>query len=82
MEGRTTFIIAQRLSSVRGADQICVLADGEIVEQGTHAELLARDGAYRRIHDVQTQSSGAPIDGGAHVPDVVAEIGAMPGSDA
>lgn len=82
MEGRTTFIIAQRLSSVRGADQICVLADGEIVERGTHAALLARDGAYRRIHDVQTQSSGAPIDGGAHVPDVVAEIGAMPGSDA
>jgi ATP-binding cassette subfamily B protein len=58
MEGRTTFIIAQRLSSVRTADQICVLSNGEIVERGTHAELLALGGIYRQIYDVQTQSSG------------------------
>jgi ABC-type multidrug transport system fused ATPase/permease subunit len=58
MEGRTTFIIAQRLSSVRTADQICVLGDGRIVERGTHAELLALGGIYRQIYDVQTQSSG------------------------
>jgi len=57
MEGRTTFIIAQRLSSVRTADQICVLHDGEIVERGTHAELLALGGRYRQIHDVQTGTS-------------------------
>ncbi|MEA2585248.1 MAG: ATP-binding cassette, subfamily multidrug efflux pump [Thermomicrobiales bacterium] len=58
MEGRTTFIIAQRLSSVRAADQICVLSDGRIVERGTHADLLALGGIYRQIYDVQTQSSG------------------------
>ncbi|MCA1722900.1 MAG: ATP-binding cassette domain-containing protein, partial [Thermomicrobia bacterium] len=57
MEGRTTFIIAQRLSSVRTADQICVLHDGEIVERGTHAELLALGGRYRAIYDVQTGTS-------------------------
>lgn len=61
MEGRTTFIIAQRLSSVRTADQICVLHDGEIVERGTHAELLALGGRYRQIYDVQTQSSGVAV---------------------
>jgi len=58
MEGRTTFIIAQRLSSVRAADQICVLSDGRIVERGTHTDLLALGGIYRQIYDVQTQSSG------------------------
>jgi len=57
MAGRTTFIIAQRLSSVRTADQICVLHDGEIVERGTHAELLALGGQYRQIYDVQTGTS-------------------------
>ncbi|MDQ6905455.1 MAG: ABC transporter ATP-binding protein/permease [Chloroflexota bacterium] len=61
MEGRTTFIIAQRLSSVRTADQICVLDDGEIVERGTHAELLALGGRYRAIYAVQTQSSGVAV---------------------
>jgi ABC-type multidrug transport system fused ATPase/permease subunit len=60
MEGRTTFIIAQRLSSVRTADQICVLHDGEIVERGTHAELLALGGEYRTIYDVQTQGTSPP----------------------
>ncbi len=60
MEGRTTFIIAQRLSSVRTADQICVLHDGEIVERGTHAGLLALGGQYRQIYDVQTQGTSPP----------------------
>jgi ATP-binding cassette subfamily B multidrug efflux pump len=60
MEGRTTFIIAQRLSSVRTADQICVLHDGEIVERGTHADLLALGGQYRQIYDVQTQGTSPP----------------------
>ncbi len=53
MEGRTTFVIAQRLSTVRRADLILVLDGGRIVEHGTHQELLARGGLYREIHDLQ-----------------------------
>jgi subfamily B ATP-binding cassette protein MsbA len=51
--GRTTFVIAHRLSTIRSADQILVLEQGEIVERGTHAELLARGGRYRQLHDKQ-----------------------------
>lgn len=53
MEGRTTFVIAQRLNSVQNADQILVLRDGEIVERGKHAELLALDGHYAEIYHLQ-----------------------------
>ena len=53
MKGRTTFIIAHRLSSVREADHILVLKDGEIAEQGSHAELMAVGGTYREIYDLQ-----------------------------
>ena len=53
IKGRTTFVIAHRLSTVRRADLILVLDDGEIVERGTHDELLAQDGFYRRIYDLQ-----------------------------
>ena len=53
MHKRTTFIIAQRLSSVMSADQILVLDEGHIVERGTHAELLLLDGLYREIYDLQ-----------------------------
>ncbi len=53
MKGRTTFIIAQRLSTIRNADRIMILDDGEIVEFGTHGELMARSGAYRRIYETQ-----------------------------
>src|SRR6187200_3557998 len=51
--GRTTFVIAHRLSTIRSADQILVLEHGEIVERGTHDELLALDGRYRQLYDRQ-----------------------------
>ena len=53
VKGRTTFVIAHRLSTVRDADTILVLDEGEIVERGSHEELLGQDGFYRRIYDVQ-----------------------------
>ncbi len=53
MAGRTTLVIAHRLSTVRRADRIVVLDAGRIVETGTHAELLTRNGLYRRLHDMQ-----------------------------
>jgi ABC-type multidrug transport system fused ATPase/permease subunit len=53
MRGRTTFVIAHRLSTVKRADEVLVLEKGEIVERGTHDELIARQGPYRRIYDVQ-----------------------------
>ncbi|WP_413374646.1 ABC transporter ATP-binding protein [Alkalihalobacillus sp. 1P02AB] len=56
MEGRTTFIIAHRISSVKHADQILVLDQGQIVERGTHDELLENEaGIYRRIYNIQNQ---------------------------
>ena len=51
--GRTTFVIAHRLSTIRSADQILVMEGGEIVERGTHDELLVRDGRYRQLYDKQ-----------------------------
>jgi len=53
MQGRTTFVIAQRLRTVKDADQILVLKDGEVAERGTHTELLEKDGIYRQIYDLQ-----------------------------
>ena len=57
MAGRTTFIIAQRVSSVLNADQICVLSEGRIVERGTHPQLLVREGIYRQTYDLQTRDA-------------------------
>ena len=53
MAGRTSFVVAHRLSTVRDADLICVVADGRIAERGTHDELLAAGGRYRRIYEAQ-----------------------------
>lgn len=53
MEGRTSFVVAHRLSTVRDADLICVVADGRIAERGTHDELLAAGGRYKRIYEAQ-----------------------------
>jgi ABC-type multidrug transport system fused ATPase/permease subunit len=53
MTGRTTFVIAQRLRTVKAADQILVLQHGEIVERGRHEELIEQDGLYRQIYDLE-----------------------------
>jgi ATP-binding cassette subfamily B protein len=53
MEGRTSFIIAHRLSSIKNADLILVMNDGDIVEQGNHETLLKKDGFYAKLYNSQ-----------------------------
>jgi subfamily B ATP-binding cassette protein MsbA len=52
-KGRTTFVIAHRLSTIRSADQILVVEAGEILERGTHEQLIAMDGRYKQLYDKQ-----------------------------
>ena len=57
MNGRTSFIVAHRLSTIRNADVILVMREGNIVEQGTHKELLAKNGFYAEIYNSQFVST-------------------------
>lgn len=54
MSGRTTLVIAHRLSTIKNADLICVMQEGKIIEQGTHEQLIAKQGAYKHLVDMQT----------------------------
>ena len=56
MKSRTTIAIAHRLSTIKNADEICVLYEGEIVERGTHDELIALNGYYKKLNDMQSLS--------------------------
>lgn len=64
MEGRTTFIIAHRISSIKNADLILVLEDGKIVERGTHEELIRNNGPYERIYNIQYKDQKAVLQSG------------------
>jgi subfamily B ATP-binding cassette protein MsbA len=57
MKNRTSLIIAHRLSTIQNADSIIVLEDGNVVEQGTHQQLITANGLYRRLIDMQTFQS-------------------------
>ena len=59
MKGRTVIMIAHRLSTISDADKIVVLKDGVVAEEGSHSELLARDGVYAELHRIQYETTGA-----------------------
>ena len=61
MKGKTSFVIAHRLSTIRDADLILVMKDGNIVEQGTHKELLAEKGFYEQLYNSQFVASSAVL---------------------
>jgi subfamily B ATP-binding cassette protein MsbA len=58
MKGRTTFVVAHRLSTIQRADRILVLDKGQLVEEGTHAELLARQGLYHYLYTMRINEPG------------------------
>jgi ATP-binding cassette subfamily B protein len=61
MQGRTSFVIAHRLSTIRDADSILVINDGEIIEQGSHEELLAQQGFYHNLYVSQFKGRKQPV---------------------
>ena len=75
-EGRTSFVIAHRLSTIRDADLILVMEHGDIVEQGTHDELIGREGAYWRLYQSQFEHAAVDIDA-AEAQDVATATGAI-----
>ncbi len=58
MKGRTTFIVAHRFSTIRNVDRIIVLAEGRIVEEGNHDQLMELDGEYKRLYEIQFRDNG------------------------
>ncbi|MCL4254366.1 MAG: ABC transporter ATP-binding protein, partial [Anaerolineae bacterium] len=62
MQDRTTIIIAHRFSTVRGANRIAVLDKGELVELGTHDELIAKDGIYTKLYEMQLLNPEAEVE--------------------
>jgi subfamily B ATP-binding cassette protein MsbA len=64
MQGRTVFVIAHRLSTVRRATRIAVIESGQITEIGTHEELMQQSGTYRRLYDMQFRGDDAPVSNG------------------
>ena len=64
MEGRTSFIVAHRLSTIREADKILVMKNGNIIEQGTHEELLAQNGFYKELYESQFSHASSPTEKG------------------
>lgn len=61
-EGRTTIIVAHRLSTIKNADEIAVIAEGKVVEKGTHEELIARNGVYKELYSLQFRESKIIVD--------------------
>ena len=57
MKGRTSFVVAHRLSTIREADEILVMRDGHIIEQGNHEELLKKNGFYKKLYTAQFERS-------------------------
>ena len=69
MKGRTTFVIAHRLSTVKSADLILVLKEGQIVQRGTHRELVNEPGPYQEIYELQLHPQEALLTNEAQPPD-------------